>query len=63
MKIITATSVFNKMGREECLSGINIPAGTGKWAIFIRPSGQIEALNWRVAEDATWGQLLAVVEV
>ena len=61
MKIITATSVFNKMGREESLRGINIPAG--KWAVFIRPSGRIEALNWRVAEDATWGQLLAVVKV
>ena len=61
MKIITATSVFNNMGREECLRGINIT--TGKWAVFIRPSGRIEALNWRVAEDATWGQLLAVVAV
>lgn len=61
MKIITATSAFNGMGREECLRRISI--GTGKWAIFIRPSGRIEALNWRVAEDATWGQLLAVVEV
>ena len=61
MKIITATSAFNKMGREECLIGINIPAG--KWAVFIRPSGRIEALNWRVAEDATWGQFLAVVAV
>jgi len=61
MKIITATSAFNGMGREECLRGINIAAG--KWAIFIRPSGQIEALNWRVAEDATWGQFLAVVVV
>lgn len=61
MKIITATSVFNKMGREECLRRISI--GTGKWAIFIRPSGQIEALNWRVAEDSTWGQFLAVVVV
>ena len=61
MKIITATSVFNKMGREESLIGINIPAG--KWAVFIRPSGRIEALNWRVAEDATWGQFLAVVAV
>ena len=61
MKIITATSVFNKMGREGCLSGINIPAG--KWAIFIRPSGRIEALNWRVYDDASWGQLLAVVVV
>jgi len=61
MKIITATGIFNKMGREECLRGISI--ATGKWAVFIRPSGRIEALNWRVAEDATWGQLLAVVEV
>ena len=61
MKIITATNAFNKMGREECLRGINV--SSGKWAIFIRPSGAIEALNWRAAEDATWGQLLAVVEV
>ena len=61
MKVITATSVFNKMGREESLRGIGIQPG--KWAIFIRPSGRIEAINWRVAEDATWGQLLAVVEV
>ena len=61
MKIITATSVFNKMGREECLRGIDIPAG--KWAVFIRPSGQIEALNWRVYDDASWGQFLAVVAV
>ena len=61
MKIITATSAFNKMGREESLRGINIAAG--KWAIFIRPSGEIQALNWRVYNDATWGQLLAVVAV
>ena len=61
MKIITATSAFNKIGREESLRGIGIQPG--KWAIFIRPSGRIEAINWRVAEDATWGQLLAVVEV
>lgn len=61
MKIITATSAFNKMGREDALRGIDIT--TGKWAIFIRPSGRIEALNWRVAEDATWGQFLAVVAV
>ena len=59
MKIITATSAFNKMGRD--LRGIDIKPG--KWAVFIRPSGRIEAINWRVAEDATWGQLLAVVEV
>lgn len=61
MKIITATSVFNNMGREECLRDISI--AHGKWAVFIRPSGRIEALNWRVAEDATWGQFLAVVVV
>ena len=61
MKIITATSAFNGMGREECLRGIDIPAG--KWAVFIRPSGQIEALNWRVYDDASWGQFLAVVKV
>jgi hypothetical protein len=61
MKIITATSAFNSMGREECLRGIDIQSG--KWAVFIRPSGRIDALNWRVAEDATWSQLLAVVEV
>lgn len=61
MKIITATSTFNNMGREECLRGIDIQPG--KWAIFIRPSGRIEALNWRVYDDATWGKLLAVVEV
>ena len=61
MKIITATSAFNGMGREECLRGISI--AHGKWAIFIRPSGQIEALNWRVYDDPSWGQFLAVVEV
>ena len=61
MKIITATSVFNKMGREESLRGIDIKPG--KWAIFIRPSGRIEALNWRVYNDPTWGQFLAVVAV
>ena len=61
MKIITATSAFNGMGREECLRCIDIPAG--KWAVFIRPSGAIEALNWRVYDDASWGQFLAVVEV
>lgn len=62
MKIITATSVFNAMGREDC-----IPSGeithAGRWAIFIRPSGAVEALSARVAGDATYGQLLAVVEV
>ena len=61
MKIITATSAFNKMGREESLRGIDIKPG--KWAIFIRPSGRIEALNWRVYDDPTWGQFLAVVAV
>lgn len=61
MKIITATNAFNKMGREECLRDIDIQPG--KWAIFIRPSGRIEALNWRVYDDASWGQLLAVVAV
>jgi len=61
MKIITATSAFNGMGREECLRDISI--AHGKWAIFIRPSGQIEALNWRVYDDPSWGQFLAVVEV
>ena len=61
MKIITATSAFNKMGREESLRGIDIKPG--KWAIFIRPSGEIQALNWRVYDDPTWGQFLAVVAV
>jgi len=61
MKIITATSAFNSMGREECLRGIDIQSG--KWAVFIRPSGRIEALNWRVYRDPTWGQFLAVVAV
>ena len=61
MNVITATSVFNKMGREESLRGIGIQPG--KWAIFIRPSGRIEALNWRVYDDPTWGQFLAVVAV
>ena len=62
MKIITATAAFNAMGRENC-----IPAGeithAGRWAIFIRPSGAIEALSARVAGDSTYGQFLAVVEV
>lgn len=62
MKIITATSTFNAMGREAC-----IPAGeithAGRWAIFIRPSGEVEALNVRVADNPTYGQFLAVVEV
>ena len=51
MKIITATNAFNKMGREECLRGISI--AHGEWAIFIRPSGEIQALNWRVYDDPT----------
>jgi hypothetical protein len=62
MKIITATAAFNAIGREDC-----IPAGeithAGRWAIFIRPSGAVEALNVRVASDSTYGQFLAVVEV
>ena len=62
MKIITATAAFNAMGREKV-----IPAGeithAGRWAIFIRPSGAVEALSARVAGDSTYGQFLAVVEV
>ena len=45
MKIITATSVFNNMGREDVF---DISIAHGKWAVFIRPIVG-ELINWRVA--------------